>query len=104
MLKNILQSVDHSNMFMKKYVSPLIRTVNTHEVLLKKLKDMFPKHEEAMKNIMREMEELNTVWSQEEEKTLQMNKLLSSLFEEVTDQQERAKELGEVVGKVTAET
>ena len=33
----------------------------------------------------KELDELTTVWAQEEEKTSMMQKLLSSLFEEVHD-------------------
>lgn len=36
-------------------------------------------------NFKKELDELTTVWAQEEEKTSLMQKLLSSLFEEVQD-------------------
>ena len=45
------------------------------------------------KKLKEEVDELTIVWSQEEEKMSQMQKLVSALFEEVTDTQKHAKDM-----------
>lgn len=57
-----------------------------------------------MGKLRTEMEELTSVWSQEEEKTTQMQKLISALFEEVTDQQAHTTELDKLIGGVKEAT
>ena len=43
------------------------------------------KYDHMCTGFKKELDELTTVWAQEEEKTSLMQKLLSSLFEEVHD-------------------
>ena len=47
----------------------------------------------------KELDELTTVWAQEEEKTSMMQKLLSSLFEEVHDMESHQNQIEKMVSK-----
>ena len=56
--------------------------------------------DKAHKKLKVEIDELTTVWSQEEEKLSQMSKLVSALFEEVTDMHAHEQELDKLLGNV----
>lgn len=52
---------------------------------IKRLKEITEIQDKAYKKLKVEIDELTTVWAQEEEKTAQMSKLITALFSEVTD-------------------
>ena len=57
-----------------------------------------------MKELRREVDELTHVWSQEEEKTKNMNKLLTALFQEVDDMASHGKMIDNIMKQVEVNT
>ena len=60
---------------------------------MKKFQEIVVIQDKYYKKLKEEVDELTIVWSQEEEKMSQMQKLVSALFEEVTDTQKHAKDM-----------
>jgi len=73
---------------LKKYVPPISRSIRSSKRDIVKIRETFPKHEKQMHELKKEIDQLTTVWLQENEKTTHMNKLLTALFSEVTDVQD----------------
>ena len=84
-LKTVLRQVDKSNMFLQQHVPPLHENQKKYNKALRKLMKSDQSYNGLIMHFKKELDELTTVWAQEEEKTSMMQKLLSSLFEEVHD-------------------
>ena len=72
-------------MFMRKHIPPVSRMTKNNDRQIKRLKEITEIQDKAYKKLKVEIDELTTVWAQEEEKTAQMSKLITALFSEVTD-------------------
>ena len=84
-MKTILRHVDKSNMYMSTHIPPLAQNQKKYNAGLKQLMNSDTRYDKMCNDFKKELDELTTVWAQEEEKTSMMQKLLSSLFEEVHD-------------------
>ena len=71
-IKSILQHVDTTNLFLKKHVPKMSKRVVLNSKKIKDVETKIPEHEKFMKTLQKELEDLTTVWSQEEEKTSNM--------------------------------
>ena len=49
-----------------------------------------------MKTLKKEIDQLTTVWIEEQEKTTEMNKLMTALFSEVTDVADQAAKVEDI--------
>ena len=99
-LKTVLQEVDKSNAFMKKHIPPLAKTITQNQKGVAKNQKRLDTYTDEMKELRREVDELTHVWSQEEEKTKNMNKLLTALFQEVHDMESHGKMIDNLMKQV----
>ena len=65
---------------MKKHIPPIARTIKSNQKGVEKNDKRLNQHTNDMKELRKEVDELTHVWSQEEEKVNNMNKLLTALF------------------------
>ena len=68
-----------------------------------KIDEDLPVKDRRIDEIKKEVDQLTTVWTHEEEKTKNMQKLISSLFMEVTDVGEAQKEQEALVKKISTQ-
>ena len=84
-------------MFMSKHIPPLSQNQRKYNTTLKMLVSHDKERSSNIKGFKKELDELTTVWSQEEEKTSLMQKLLSSLFVEVADIEDHQNQIESLV-------
>ena len=72
-------------MFLAKHIPSLTENQKKYNQQFKKIKQAEQNNDSKIDKFKKELDELTTVWAHMEDKTFHMNKLLSSLFEEVAD-------------------
>ena len=97
MLRQILKQVDDSNVFLKSHIPPLSRQVVKSRTVINELRKGQTKNDKLLADIREELDDMTLLWTQGDEKTSNMQKLISALFMEVTDMEEHQGELNDMM-------